>query len=114
MISFHPEGLSPQSLMNSKWSPPSLDGGRLNHLANTFRNLQRLGEIRVGQDQGKLLASEPPDQVRFPNLLFHLLADGSEHLISHKVAVTIIHLLEVIHIQHHHGKVSLCTDGLLE
>ena len=66
---------------------------------------QRGGAAQVagGDDHGELLAAHPADDVGRANRGAKHVRDLVEQLVADSVAVDVVHLLEVVEIEHHHG-----------
>ena len=67
--------------------------------------------VAPGQDHGELLAADPADDVRGPDGCAQMVGELGQHVVSDRVAEDVVHLLEVVDVQHHEHDVLVLARG---
>src|SRR4029079_15039112 len=85
--------------------------------ADTLRGEERRRDAGAGQDNRKLLAAEPADQVAAAQCLGRDAAEGAQDLIAPAVAIRVVDRLEAVEVEHDHGQsgtvLAACRDDAL-
>ena len=70
-------------------------------------DLDRVGDRQPGQQHDELLAPDPVHQLEAAERLAHLVGHVAQHRVAPLVAVRVVHLLEVVEVEHHERYGSL-------
>ena len=84
--------------------------------ASRARSAIRVRDLAVDarEDQGELLASDPGGGVGAADDTRQRRADGPQHLVPVRVAVSVVHRLEVVEVQHHQGHWTVVASRALQ
>ena len=69
-------------------------------MAHAFGDGQRILFVCAGQNHHKLLSAIAQENIALANALANLVCDVAQHAIAHDVAVGVVHLLEMVDIEH--------------
>ena len=78
--------------------------------------------VASGEDHGELLAADPADDVARPDGGAQMVGELGQHVVADRVAVDVVHLLEVVDVEHHERDVlvlarrpgQLAAEALVE
>ena len=95
---------------------------RIEPLHETGRERDGLLLVASGKDHGELLAADPADDVAGPDGGAQMVGELGQHVVADRVAEDVVHLLEVVDVEHHERDVlvlarrpgQLAAEALVE
>src|SRR5580704_8964596 len=72
--------------------------------ACTFSDPRRFGGVGARHHDDEFLSTQTADEVAAPNRLLKLTAETLEHAIADIVAIGVVHALEMVDVENHHGQ----------
>src|SRR6202042_2280431 len=72
--------------------------------ARAFRDPRRFGSIGARHHDDEFLSAQAADEVAAPKGVLQLRAKALEHAIADVVTITIVHALEMVDAENHHGQ----------
>jgi hypothetical protein len=78
--------------------------------ARAFDDRRQIRFVGMRDDVKEFLAADPPRDIRGTGIAFQDLAKRCEHEVARVMAMRIVHVLEMIEVDHHHPEREAVTD----